>query len=480
MKNIACKTMVVLLSVSSMQVVMAQKGEKRKSPKPVNLVVFIADDLGAEDIGPYGNRVVRTPHLDKLAGESLLFSRAFACSPTSSPSRASIHTGMFPFRNGAHANHTGISEGVRTLPVYMQKMGYRSAIAGKYHIGPIPAYPFEMIRATNVPEPGYEKKGVLWTDLKLDPVDQWLSEASSGKAPFLLVVNDHSPHVVWPEKPEYVASDVDIPPRHIDTDITRHTRARYYTDITKMDGNVGKLLESLEKYGLAENTVFIFTCDQGPQWAFGKWGLYDYGIRVPMLVRWPGHIRGGTETHAMVSLADLLPTAMEIAGGTAPGAPGEIDGISFLPVLTGEKEMIRDCVFASHTGDGTMNMSPMRMIRTTRYKYILNIAPEILYTTHMDKVGEPYWQSWKEASFKNEHAASVLWRYHNRPAEELYDILSDPGEQRNLAGEKQYLDTLEGFREMMAQWRQQQGDTETGPFVVPPRQGKEPVAPYIF
>ncbi len=142
--------------------------------------------------------------------------------------------------------------------------------------------------------------------------------------------------------------------------------------------------------------------------------------------------------------------------------------------------MIRECVFASHTGDGTMNMSPMRMIRTTRYKYILNIAPEVLYTTHMDKVGEPYWKSWQEASFKNEHAASVLWRYHNRPAEELYDIVADPDEQRNLAGEKQYRETLVGFREMMAQWRQQQGDTETGPYLAPPRQGKEPVAPYIF
>ncbi len=110
----------------------------------------------------------------------------------------------------------------------------------------------------------------------------------------------------------------------------------------------------------------------------------------------------------------------------------------------------------------------------------MNIAPEILYTTHMDKVEEPYWKSWREASFTNEHAASVLWRYHNRPAEELYDIVADPGEQRNLAGEKQYRETLERFRRGMARWRAQQGDTETGPYQVPPRQGKEPVAPYIF
>lgn len=480
MINISCKTLVAVMSFTGVYTVSAEKNTNKKNSRPVNVVMFIADDLGTEDIGPYGNKVVRTPNLDRLAGESILFSKAFACSPTCSPSRASIHTGMYPFRNGAHANHTGITEGIRTLPDYLKEIGYRTAIAGKYHIGPVGAYPFEMIKTTNVPEPGHENQGVLWTDLNLDPVNLWLSEVSSEKQPFLLVVNDHSPHVYWPENPEYKPSDINVPSRHIDNEITRFTRARYYTDITKMDTNVGKLLNFLDAYGLAENTVFIFTCDQGPQWAFGKWGLYDYGIRVPLLVRWPGHIRGGTETDAMVTLADLLPTAIEIAGGKAPKAPEEIDGLSFLSVLNGGKENIHDFVYASHTGDGKMNQSPMRMIRTTRYKYILNIASEILYTTHMDKVGEPYWESWREESFRNEHAASVLWRYHNRAPEELYDILADPDEKRNLAGLEYYRETLESFRKIMAEWRQQQGDEETGPYEVPPREGKGPVAPYIF
>lgn len=480
MIHLACKTLIAAVSLSGIQNAVAQKQEQSNNRRAVNIVLFIADDLGLEDIGPYGNKIVRTPNLDKLAGESLLFSRAFACSPTCSPSRASIHTGMYPFRNGAHANHTGILEGIRTMPEYLKEIGYRTAIAGKYHIGPKRAYPFEMLLDTNVPEPGYEKKGVLWTDLNLDPVDNWLSEVSSGKQPFLLVVNDHSPHVYWPEKPEYQPSDINVPSRHIDNEITRYTRARYYTDITKMDGNVGKILKSMETYNMTNNTVFIFTCDQGPQWPFGKWGLYDYGIRVPLLIRWPGHIQEGTETDAIVSLADILPTAIEIAGGKAPESPDQIDGKSFLPVLKGEKKVVRDFVFASHTGDGTMNQSPMRMIRTSQYKYILNIAPEILYTTHMDKVGEPYWSSWKEFSFRDEHAAAVLWRYHNRPPEELYDVLTDPDEHNNLAGEKFYQETLEYFRNLMAQWRQQQGDQETGPYQAPAREGKEPVAPYIF
>lgn len=462
----------------------ASHPERTEDP-PVNIVIFVADDLGATDIGPYGNRVVRTPNIDQLAKQSVKFTQAFATSPTCSPSRNSILTGMMPFRNGAHANHTGIKEGVETLPKYFRQLGYQVAIAGKFHIGPMDAYPFELIHNTNVPEPGHEDDGVLWADLNMEPVDQWLAEASREDNPFMLVVNDHSPHVIWPEKPTYDPSTVDIPPKHIDTKDTRRARTRYYTDITKMDQNVGRLLKSLEKNDLVENTVVIFTADQGPQWPFGKWSLYEYGIRVPLLVKWPDMIAGGTDSDALVSLVDLLPTTLEAAGRAAPKSPGEMDGKSFLPVLKNSKTEHRDRVFATHTGDGTMNRSPLRMLRTDRYKYILNLAPDIRYTTHMDKSknhdgGRQYWDSWLEQSYKNEHAASVLWRYHNHPKEELYDIKADPKETNNLAHDSNYAEILEKFRTEVAQWREQQGDHEKGPYKPKKRKHKGPVAPYIF
>jgi arylsulfatase A-like enzyme len=458
--------------------------QKTSTPdkKPVNIVLFVADDLGVNDIGPYGNRVVRTPNLDRLASESLVFSNAFASSPTCAPSRASIHTGLYPFRNGAHVNHSGIREGIQTLPVCLQSLGYKVAIAGKLHVGPGRFYPFEMIHNTNVSEPGHEKDGVLWTDLNMEPVDQWLAEASANKSRFMLVVNDHSPHVIWPEKAEYDYTKVDVPSIHIDTEATRKSRARYYTDITKMDGNVGKLLKSLEKYNLDENTVVIFTADQGPQWAFGKWNLYDYGIRVPLLVKWPGTVKGGTETNALVSLVDLLPTAAELAGGLPAKNLQDIDGKSLLPILTGKKSSVHEAIFASHTGDGKVNQAPMRMIRTNRYKYIRNLAPEQLYTNHIDIAkdhdgGRQYWPSWVAESYKSEHAASVLWRYHNRPDEELYDVLQDPNELHNLAADPAYESIMLGFRAQMTQWREQQGDKETGIYQ---NESKGEVIPYIF
>ncbi|WP_048921125.1 sulfatase family protein [Rufibacter radiotolerans] len=449
-----------------------------------NIVVFIGDDLGATDIGPYGNKVVQTPNLDKLAKESMLFTRTFAGSPTCGPSRSTLMTGLMPFRHGAHGNHSGVKKGTKSLVQYLQPLGYKVVIAGKYHIGPEDVFAFERISKTNVPEPGFEGKSGLNWDLNMEPVDTWLSQQPKDQ-PFLLIVADHSPHVIWPEKSRYNPQTIDIPSIHVDTKDTRKSRVRYYEDITKMDGNVGKLLKSLDQHNLAQNTMLVFTADQGPQFPFAKWSLYDYGIQTPMLIRWPGQVKPNTRTGALVSQADLLPTFMEIAGGTAPA---NIDGQSFLSVLKGQKDTHHEQVFASHTGDRLMNRSPSRMLRTTRYKYILNLAPENVYHTHMDKAkdhdgGREYWDSWVAKAKTDQHAAAVLQRYHQHPKEELYDLQADPKETKNIAADPQHAKLLAGFRTQLAAWRQQQGDQETGPEVIkdePQQKGQKPVAPYVF
>lgn len=442
-----------------------------------DIVLFVADDLGVGDIEPYGNDVVRTPTLQRLATESLRFTQAFAASPTCSPSRSALYTGLYPFRNGAHANHTGVRPEARSLLHHLRPLGYRVALAGKLHVGPREQLPFELIAGTNVPEPGHEGDGVLYTDLELGPVDSWLAGLADDE-PFLLVVAEHSPHVVWPERAEYDPAQVDVPPTHIDTPDLRAARARYYTDVTKVDRNLGRVLEMIERHGRADNTLFVFTADQGPQWPFGKWGLYDAGIQTPLLVRWPGRVRPGATTSALVSLVDLLPTFVEAAGG---GAPEETDGRSLLPLLLGQATAHREVVFASHTGDGRMNRSPMRMLRTERHKYILNLAPEILYTTHIDGEGrEGYWESWREMSFRDAGAAAVLWRYHHRPAEELYDLHADPNEQHNLARDPRHAALIEEFRARLAEWRRAQGDTETGPEDLESPDRRVGVSPYIF
>jgi uncharacterized sulfatase len=148
-------------------------------------------------------------------------------------------------------------------------------------------------------------------------------------------------------------------------------------------------------------------------------------------------------------------------------------------VLTGQRLTHRDTVYASHTGDGVMNRTPMRMVRTAHYKYILNVA-DTIYTTHMDRVkGEGYWDSWRDRSFFDPEAAVILWRYHNRPKEELYDLQSDPDETRNLAAEAPYASIMKAMRERLATWRAEQGDAETGPENLHRDPGSKG-PPYIF
>jgi N-sulfoglucosamine sulfohydrolase len=425
------------------------------SSKP-NIVLFIGDDLTWRDIGPYGGVDVRTPNLDRLATESLKFDRAFAASPTCTPSRSAMYTGLYPMRNGAHANHSLIKDEITTLPVYMSKLGYRVVLAGKSHIGPREEFPFEYLADGNVMPPG--KKGLLWTDLNTARIDRLLKEHDR-KQPLCLIVAAHSPHVFWLPNEGYDPAKIKLPPYLLDTPATRLARCDYYTDVSHMDEQVGDVRKSLDMHGYADNTMFVFTADQGAQWPFEKWSLYDAGIRTPLMVHWPGHVKAGATTDAMVTLIDLLPTFMEVAGGSAPA---EIDGRSFLSVLTGASDHHRDEVFAAHTGDKEMNLAPMRCVRTDRYKYIANLRPDLRYNTHISAEGEndqkSYFASWIALAKTDAAAAKLIERYHNKPAEELYDVQVDPYERHSLADDPARADVLSELREKVKQWRVQQGE----------------------
>lgn len=428
-----------------------------------HIVLFIGDDLTWHDIAPYGNTDVRTPHLDQLASESLTFRRAFSASPTCTPSRCALYTGLYPVRNGAHANHSLINDGIATLPVLMQKLGYRVVLAGKSHIGPRPQFPFEYLEGSNVMPPG--KKGVLWTDLNTARIDRLLQDHDRGK-PLCLIVAAHSPHVFWPPNDGYDPQRIKLPPYLLDTPETRQALCNYYTDVTHMDRQVGEVRASLVRHNYTDNTLFLFTADQGAQFPFAKWSLYEAGIRTPLIVHWPGKTKSGTTTDAMVSLIDFLPTFLEAAGGVPPQA---IDGKSFLAVLTGQADRHRDEIFAAHTGDKEMNQAPMRCIRTDRYKYIINLRPDLRYTTHISAGGEndgrSYWNSWLKLAQLDPAAARVIDRYHNKPAEELYDLSADPHELNNLAGDPAHADALKQLRQKVQQWRKEQGEDLTKPLM---------------
>ena len=417
------------------------------SQKKPHIILFISDDHGWRDSGVYGDKDVRTPNIDKLASEGMLFTEAYAGSPLCSPSRSVISTGLMPHRNGAHKFGTAITSGIKTLPQYFNEMGYFTAHFGKFHHYPQKQFSYDF-------KDGDENNAAAFL------------KKHDNLKPLLLVVCTHPPHTPWVKNKTYDPNSFTLPPNFIDTPETRKDRANYYSDVTLMDSILGNVLEAIEMKKISENTFITYTSDQGANWRFGKWCVYDNGLRVPFIARWPGKIQPASKTNAMVSLVDILPTLIEVAGGQTPD---DIDGRSVLPVLLGKKTRHREVVFGSHTGNdnggpGIWNHCPARTIRTKTHRYILNLSPDTTFTTHITgtKSGKhylPFWESWVEKSKTNEHAKKIINTYLHRPQEELYDLEKDPLEMNNLANDPRNLELIVTLKKQLADWCKSQNDT---------------------
>ena len=429
---------------------------------PPHLVVFLADDLGVLDTTVYGSKDVRTPNLERLAAMGMTFDNAFTVSPSCAPSRAALLTGLMPARNGAEANHTYPKPGVPFLTAALKRLGYEIASFGK------------TVHGKNKPEYGFDHYSRLRVNLA-DHATEYFARRRSD-APLCLLVGDRRPHVPWTAENIYDPDEVSLPPYFIDSPATREHRARYFSDITGLDEELGKIMDMARKR-LGENVVYVFSSDHGGQWPFGKWNLYEAGVRVPLIAAWPEKIEAGARTEAMVSWIDILPTLIDLAGGEAPA---DTDGRSFAGVLTGRRRESRAEIFTTHSGDGVYNVYPMRSIRTARFKYIRNLLPGHYHTNHSDILRKPgagaYWHSWDKAAEADPAAAEIVRRYYLRPAEELYDLQEDPLEQDNLAGRPDYADRLRELRGSLDRWMQEQGDRETVFNIPYPASGPKPTA----
>lgn len=419
--------------------------------KPPDIVVFLADDLGQLDVTPYGGYGIRTPNLQKLADRGMTFSRAYVASPSCAPSRAALLTGLMPARNGAQANHSKPRAEIKKWPKYFQELGYEVVAFGKVsHYKHTVDYGFDHFANDTF----HDHKGIAAA------VEYLRQRDRKDAKPLCLFVGSNWPHVPWPVKDlGYEPSDLPLPPKSIDTLETREWRARYAAAVTKADDDLGVVLDAVAA-NLPKETLVLFTSDHGAQWPFGKWNLYESGVAVPLIAAWPGQIKPGTRTAAMVSWIDLLPTLVAAANGKSPE---NIDGRSFLPVLRGESHAHRERIFTTHLNDNRMNVYPCRAVRDERWKYIRNLHPEYAFTTHIDASSGPltqraFFSTWESAAKKNEAAAAILKSYHARPAEELYDLERDPYEEHNLAVDEKHLSTLTRLRGELDAWLKEQND----------------------
>ncbi|MEM9656897.1 MAG: sulfatase [Planctomycetota bacterium] len=414
-----------------------------------DMVVYLADDLSAGDASIYGATDVTTPSIDALADDGMTFDLAFVASPACAPSRAALLTGLMPARNGAEENHTYPREGTLRLPQLLNQLGYQTAAFGKVaHARSAKDYGFHIIKLkSNIPD--VRKNVAHFLERRVDT------------RPLALFVGVSNPHVPWPSATTVAPDSITLPPKLLDTPRTRVQRTSYLQEVIDLDDYLGELRELTARH-LSDDALFVFSSDHGAQFPFGKWTLYDEGTRVPLIVSRPGKIRAGSRTDAMVSWIDVLPTLIDVAGGEAPKS---LDGRSFASVLHGNADSHRDRIFTTHSGDRKMNVYLSRSIRTDRYKLIWNPHPDFAFTTHIDLLLRPtsgdYFKEWITLAETDEHAAKIVSGYHGRPRYELYDLVEDPHERNNLAGDERFEKVQQKLDAELKAWIDLQGDELT-------------------
>jgi uncharacterized sulfatase len=414
-----------------------------------NLVIYMSDDHGLLFSESYGAMGVKTPNLKRIAAEGMTFTHAFNTSPSCGPSRSSMLTALWPARHGAEPNHKAPKQEVTGLPSVLKSLGYETACIGKVaHNDWAKLYNFDYVRGPNVGA----------TDTV--EVEKFLAERDKSK-PLCLFFGSHYPHVPWVKNETYDPAAVKLLPTLVDTPEMRRQYTDYFTSVSHTDELAGKFRDLVKKH-VQGDTLFIYTTDHGAQLPFGKWDLYDAGIRIPFIAVWPGKLKPGSTNDAMICNADLMPTLIEIAGGKVPDG---LDGKSYASILRGKGAQHRDRVFHTQSGDGDFNVYPIRSMRTREWKYIWNLHPEFQHHTHDTRNrrgnGVRYWESWLEEAKTNLDAATKVKRFMERPSEELYDLKSDPFEMHNLANDPKHAKRLASMREDLRAWMKQQGDTQT-------------------
>lgn len=422
-----------------------------------SVLLFVADDMTWRDCQPYGNDEVETPHLAKLASQGMKFHACFTSTAMCAPTRAQLYTGLFPIRNGAYPNHSAVREGTRSLPHHFKSLGYRVGLIGKTHFKPARSFPFELLGG---------KGGASDTKTIAEFVHR------DSEQPYFLVVASNQPHSPWTLGPKnkYRPDRLTIPPCLEDTPATREGLAKYYAEIEYLDGQVGDCMDIVDRSGRADNTIFVFTSEQGSSFPFAKWTCYDLGLKTGLIVRWPRRVSPGSENSAMVQYVDLLPTLLEAADADpatfhtgrpdAPDGGHGFDGTSFLSVLLGRKPTHREYVFGAHTTRGIINGSmsyPIRSVRSSRLKYIQNLSHQEAFSNvnTRDGGGGGVWQSWLDGDDRSLARAKF---YTHRPPEELYDLEKDPFELHNVIADPSLAPQVQVLRKQLNDWMKQQKD----------------------
>lgn len=387
-----------------------------------NIVVFILDDVGQQDVGAFGNNVVSTPNIDRLASEGMRFDRAFLSTSSCSSSRASLLTGLYPHSTGAPALNDPLPATVDSLPQQLKAAGYYTASVGKWHLGE----PFKS-HFDRVMENSGERAATDWLpELARRPHDKpfffWFA-TSDAHAPY----NWHTPLQLADPR------SVIVSPRMEDTAYERRMTALYYFEIARVDRNIGAVLDALAQAGELDNTLVVVLSDNGSQFGGAKTTLYDDGLLTPLVMRYPARIAGQRENRQLVSAIDLAPTLLQLAGIAVPTA---MQGVSLWPTIDNPQQAVRTSLYAERNRHGQPHFE--RAIRTETRLYKRNYLGRRLCDPEADNLD----------GIQNRDSGH----------EELYDMANDPAALTNLYRNPEYRSELASLRVQMNHIMHDTGD----------------------
>ena len=424
-----------------------------------NIILFVSDDHGTDALGAYGNPIIKTPNLDKLASEGTKFTNAYCTSASCAASRSVILSGQFGHATGSYGHvhdyhHFSTYDSIKSLPVLLSKAGYETARIGKYHVAPEKVYHFNQV-------------------LEADPrntveMAEQCADVLNSDKPFFLYFCTDDPHRGQPFTPDpwdapnsfgnkkegykdvetitYKPEDVLVPAFLPDTKQTREEIAEYYQSVSRIDQGFGKLMQMLKDTGKAENTIVFYISDNGMAFPGAKTTVHEPGIKLPCIIKDPTKDAKGITSDAMISWVDLTPTILDMA--KVDFEPNKFHGNSFNDVIGKEKVEGWDEIYASHTFHEITMYYPMRVVRSDNYKLIWNIAYQLEYPFASDLWASSTWQ----AIYRNDieyFGPKKVKDYLFRPEFELYDLSKDPNESNNLATNEAFKEVLETMQTKM-------------------------------
>ncbi len=452
MKKIHSKINFILLAAVILVQFSSCTSLSGKDDQP-NILFIMADDCSYNEVGCFGGLNAKTPNIDQLAEEGLLFRRAYVGMSMCVPCRQELYTGLYALESGCAWNHAKSKPGTKSIFHYLTDLGYRVGISGKKHATPKEVFPY-----INVP--GFEENCVNAKEKIEDCSGIKAFMEEDREQPFCLFICSTNPHAPWTlgDPSAYPPEKLKIPASLGDTPEVREAYSRYLAELTYFDRQVGEIMKTLEETGKAENTLVMLSTEQGWQFSGGKWTNWNQGVHTGIIAKWPGKIKPGTKTDALVQFADITPTFIDIAGGEKNPA---ISGTSFLDVLLHKKENHREYVYCMHNNVPEGHPYPIRSVISKDYQYILNLLPDSSYFEKHIEAGahrENWWKSWKDAARTNHREEFLVNRFYHRPAEELYSLKDDPNQFDNLANDSKFQQEKKRLRKELENWMADQKD----------------------